>query len=96
MRFYRVATIFFVGAALFAFRLLVLSLALVPCAYFLPTLLVRKLFPMDRASRIFVINSLGGWLLFPWIITLVMAFKLRKREAGTQQLARSSEFSRPE
>jgi hypothetical protein len=47
--------------------------------YFLPTLQARSVDHPD-ATPIFVLNLLLGWLLIPWVIALVWAFKGNHRK----------------
>ncbi|MFL6671714.1 MAG: superinfection immunity protein [Massilia sp.] len=75
MRIYRIAVILLVATIVYLFRLLFLAAAAVLYVYFLPSLLTEKRNP-SKIQTIFVINLVAGWMLFPWIIALVWAYKM--------------------
>ncbi|WP_229483022.1 superinfection immunity protein [Massilia horti] len=75
MRIYRVALILMAATIIYFFRLLFLGIAAILYIYFLPSLIAEKRNPL-KAHSIFVFNLLTGWLIIPWIIALVLAYRM--------------------
>jgi MFS family permease len=61
--------------------------------YFLPTWQARSVEHPD-ATPIFILNLLLGWLLIPWVLALVWAFKgnHKKKEPATGALRRQPDL----
>jgi hypothetical protein len=75
MRIYRIAVILVVATIVYLIRLLFLAAAAAMYVYFLPSLLAEKRNPL-KVQPVFVINLAAGWMIVPWIIALVLAYKM--------------------
>lgn len=75
MRIYRTATVFLVPAIAHLLRLIFLATAAALYVYFLPSLIAEKR-KLPRTQALFVWNLAAGWLIIPWVIALVLAYKM--------------------
>jgi hypothetical protein len=75
MRIYRIAVILLVATVVYVFRLLFVSTAAALYVYFLPSLVAEKRNPL-KVQPVFILNLAAGWMILPWIVALVMAYKM--------------------
>jgi hypothetical protein len=75
MRIYRIAVILVVAAVVYLFRVLFVTAAAALYAYFLPSLVAEKRNPL-KMQPIFILNLAGGWLVLPWLVALVLAYRM--------------------
>jgi hypothetical protein len=75
MRIYRITVILLVATIVYVFRLLFLTAAAALYVYFLPSLIAEKRNP-DKMQPVFVLNLVAGWMVIPWIVALVLAYRM--------------------
>lgn len=75
MRIYRIAVIVLIATMVYIVRLLFFGTAGLLYIYFLPSLVAEKRNPL-KMQPIFVLNLAAGWLILPWVIALVWAYKM--------------------
>jgi hypothetical protein len=75
MRIYRIAVILLVATVVYMFRLLFVTAAAALYVYFMPSLVAEKRTPL-KVQPIFILNLAAGWMVLPWIVALVMAYKM--------------------
>jgi hypothetical protein len=75
MRIYRIAVILLVATVVYVFRLLFITTAAALYVYFLPSLVAEKRNPL-KVQPVFILNLAAGWMVLPWIVALVMAYKM--------------------
>jgi hypothetical protein len=75
MRVYRIAVIVLAATVVYLIRLVFLCGAAVLYIYLLPSLLAEKRNPV-KMQPIVLLNLLAGWLVIPWIVALILAYKM--------------------
>lgn len=82
MRIYRIAVILLVATVVYLFRVLFVTTAAALYVYFLPSLIAEKRNPL-KVPPIFILNLVAGWLILPWLVALVLAYKMESVPEST-------------
>lgn len=75
MRTYRIAAMLLEAGVVYLIRLFVLGAAAALYVYFLPSLIAEKR-KLPKTQAIFVLNLAAGWMIVPWVVALVLAYKM--------------------
>jgi hypothetical protein len=82
MRIYRIAVILLVATVVYLFRVLFVTTAAALYVYFLPSLIAEKRNPL-KMQPIFILNLAAGWMVLPWLVALVLAYKMESVPGST-------------